>query len=230
MSFAAWTYRLHRWAGWLVGAQVLAWVVGGVLFAWLPFDGWVKAADVVRPPQALLPAGWALPAGAEALAVVATPAGPALRVQMPGAPPQVLGRDGRPLPTPSAEAVRAFAAGLHREGAGVADVQRLAELPHRLGIVHELGGRGDVWRVQFADRLGTRIYLDGASGAFLTARTDAWVAYDLLWRLHIMDYGGGEDFNNTLLRLAALAALALTLAGVVLAVRAAWRQGRRLLG
>lgn len=227
MSFAAWTYRLHRWAGWLVGAQVLAWVVGGVLFAWLPFDGWVKAGDVVRTPQPVLPAGWTLPVGLQQLAVVATPAGPALRAQTPDGPTQVLGADGRPVPTPSAEAVRAFGASLHREGAAVVDVRRLAEVPHRLGIVHELAGRGDVWRVQFADRLGTRIYLDGASGAYLTARTDAWVAYDLLWRLHIMDYGGGEDFNNTLLRLAALAALALTLAGVVLAVRAAWRQARR---
>lgn len=227
MSTVATIYRLHRWASWLVGAQVLAWVLGGVLFAWLPFEAWVKAGDVVRTPQPVLPAGWVLPAGAQGLAVVATPAGPALRVQMPGAPAQVVGADGRPLPPPTAEAVRAFAAGLHLSGAAITDVQRLAEVPNRLGIVHELGGRGDVWRVQFGDRLGTRIYLDGASGAFLTARTDAWVVYDLLWRLHIMDYGGGEDFNNTLLRLAALAVLALTLAGVVLAVRAGWRQVRR---
>ena len=103
----------------------------------------------------------------------------------------------------------------------------MAEVPTRLLLVQETGGRGKLWRVGFDDSQQTRLYFDAASGEFVTARTEAWVWYDLAWRLHIMDYGGGEDFNNPLLRAAAPLALLLVLAGTVLTVQAAWRARRK---
>jgi hypothetical protein len=42
MTLASRFFRWHRWLGYLVALQVLAWVAGGVLFAWLPFQAWVK--------------------------------------------------------------------------------------------------------------------------------------------------------------------------------------------
>ena len=109
-------------------------------------------------------------------------------------------------------------------------VQRLAQVPARLWIVEETGGRGDLWRVQFDDALGTRLYFDGPSGEFLTHRNEAWVWYDFFWRLHIMDYAEGEDFNGTLLRGASIVAWGLVIAGAVLAVlaiRRRWRVAHR---
>ena len=88
-------------------------------------------------------------------------------------------------------------------------------------------GRGNVWRVRFDDTLGTRLYFDGTSGEFLTHRNEAWVWYDFFWRLHIMDYTGGDDFNNWLLRSASVLSWALVLAGAVLAVLAGRRAWRR---
>ena len=83
-------------------------------------------------------------------------------------------------------------------------------------------------RVQgLGDALATRIYLDGRTGEFVVSRNEAWVWYDFFWRLHIMDYGGGEDFNNTLLRGASVLSWALVLMGAILAVlalRRAWRR------
>ena len=67
------------------------------------------------------------------------------------------------------------------------------------------------------------------SGELLTLPNDAWVIYDFFWRLHIMDYAGGEDFNNNLLRGASLAAIALVLTGLTLtalALRRTWRRRR----
>ena len=68
------------------------------------------------------------------------------------------------------------------------------------------------------------------SGELLTLRNDAWVIYDFFWRLHVMDYAGGEDFNNSPLRGASLAAIALVLTGLTLttlALRRTWRRRRR---
>ena len=242
MRLSAITFRIHRWLGWLVGVQVLLWVSGGVFFALVPFQAWVKGVDSVKPPAVLLPAGWAeyaapgLQAAAAAgdvaaVAAVATPRGPALRLSYRGGmAPAIVPLDGSTWETPDAETVRRFGTSLYKERADLVAVERLATVPRRLGIVAETGGRGDLWRLRFDDALATRIYLDGRTGEFVVSRNDAWVWYDFFWRLHIMDYEGGEDFNGTLLRSASVVAWMLVIAGAVLAVLAArrsWRAARR---
>ena len=242
MSLPSTTFRIHRWLGWLIGLQVLVWVAGGVYFSLVPFKAWVKGGDSVRPPAIVLPAGWVertAPGLAQAagqgevagVAAVATPRGPALRVSYRGGrAPTLVPADGSAWVPPDEEALRRFASSLYLGGGAITAVERLAQVPRRLGIVAETGGRGDLWRLSFDDALATRIYLSGATGEFVTSRNEAWVWYDLLWRLHIMDYADGEDFNGVLLRGAALAALGLVTAGAVLAVlalRRRWRATRR---
>jgi hypothetical protein len=235
MTWPARLFRWHRWLGWLVALQVLAWVAGGALFAWLPFQGWVKSADQVAKPQAAWPAGWAqrlaaaLPPDEAPLALhgVATANGPALRLTLAGGVQRWVGADGRELPAPDAAAVARFAQSLYKGTGRLAGVERLEHVPARLGIVTELHAPRPVWRVRFDDALGTRLYIDSRSGELLAARNEAWVWYDFFWRLHVMDYGGGEDFNNPLLRAAAPLALGLVLTGALLSVRALWRAARR---
>jgi uncharacterized iron-regulated membrane protein len=238
VTVSATTFRIHRWLGWLVGLQVLVWVVGGLVFSIVPFQPFVKANDTVKPPKVTLPTGWAtlvapgLQAAAAlgevaAVTTVVTPHGAALRVNYRGArPPSLVLADGRPWSAPDEAAVKRFASSLYTGSAGVLAVERLASVPPRLGIVAETGGRGDLWRVRFDDGLATRIYLNGSTGEFVTSRNEAWVWYDFFWRLHIMDYSGGEDFNNTLLRVASVSAFGLVAAGAVLAVLALRRRWR----
>lgn len=237
MTLAARFFRWHRWLGYLVALQVLAWVAGGVLFAWLPFQGWVKSAEHVRKPQAEWPAGWAqrLAAGLPAeLAVagfqgVATASGPALRLKTASGE-RWFDAQGRELAPPDEAAVRRFAAALYTGPGRLVAAQRRDRVPARLGIVQELHAHAPVWRVDFDDAWATRLYVDARSGELLAARNEAWVWYDFFWRLHVMDYAGGEDFNNPLLRAAAPLALALVLTGAVLltlALRRAWRTRRQ---
>lgn len=238
MTLSATTFKLHRWLGWLVGVQVLIWVSGGVVFALLPFDAWVKGGDTIKPPAVVLPAGWAervapaLQAAARlgevsAIAAVATPQGPALRVTVVGERDTVIvPADGSAWTPPDEAALRRFAAGIYQGRSAVTSVERVASVPRRLGIVAETGGRGDLWRVQFDDMLSTRIYLNGRTGEFVTSRNEAWVWYDFFWRLHIMDYADGENFNGTLLRVASVTAWGLVAAGAVLALLAARRRWR----
>lgn len=242
MSLSATTFRVHRWLGWLVGVQVLIWVTGGVVFSLLPFQAWVKGGDTVKPPTVALPVGWAervaptLQAAARlgqvsAVAAVATPQGPALRLTYIGGPePVIVPADGSAWAPPDEAELRRFATGLFRGQAALTTLERVAKVPPRLGIVAETGGRGDVWRAQFDDALATRIYLNGRTGEFVTSRNEAWVWYDFFWRLHIMDYTEGEDFNGTLLRGASMVAWGLVIAGAVLAVlaiRRRWRVAHR---
>lgn len=233
MTLASRFFRWHRWLGYLVALQVLAWVAGGVLFAWLPFQAWVKSADHVRKPQQEWPAGWSrrlaagLPAELEAAGfqAVATAAGPALRVKTPAAE-RWFGPDGTELPAPDAAAVERFARALYRGPGPFIGLQRLDQVPIRLGIVRELHAGSAVWQARFEDPWRTRLYIDARSGEFLAARNEAWVWYDFFWRLHLMDYGGGEDFNNPLLRTAAPLALGLVLTGGVLTMLALRRAAR----
>jgi hypothetical protein len=225
----------HRWLSYVIALQVLAWVIGGVLFAWLPFQPWVKAGDFASPPAPRLEArdGDALLTGLQRLppgtalrsaASVAGPDGALWKLTRQDAPTLWLRVDGRPHVPPDAATIERFAATIYRgPGKQAGPATQLSEVPARLGLVQETGGRGKLWRVAFDDAQRTRLYFDDTSGEFVTARTEAWVWYDLLWRLHIMDYGGGEDFNNSLLRAAAPLALLLVLAGAILTVQAAWR-------
>ena len=234
MRMTARFFRWHRWLGYLVAWQVLAWIVGGLLFAWLPFQAWVKAADAVRPAQQVLPANWAQALATAALPAqallsvqsVATASGPALKLRS-ATGEHWLAASGGPLTEPDAAAVSRFAQALYQGDGRLVGIERLAQVPTRWAIVRELGARHDVWVARFDDALATRIYLGGAHGEWLAARNDAWVLYDFFWRLHVMDYTEGEDFNNPLLRGTSLVAAALVLTGAVmlsLALRRAWRR------
>ncbi len=235
MSIAARFFRWHRWLGYLIAVQVLAWMLGGLVFAWVPFTAWVKGGDAFAKAQQPLPAGWAQalaaaqPQGAQpvlALRSVATAAGPALVLRRQGGE-QWLAAAGGELPRPDAESIGRFARSLYRGAGALAGVLRQEHVPTRLGIVRELGERQGVWLARFDDALATRMYFDARSGEFLAVRNESWVLYDFFWRLHVMDYSGGEDFNNTLLRISASVAFALLATGLVLmtlALRRAWRR------
>ncbi len=236
MSLAARFFRWHRWAGYLIALQVLAWVLGGLLFAWLPFQPWVKGADAVLKPQQPLPPDWpralaGLPGERGpwlSVHSVATAGGPALKLR--DARGELwLSAAGGELAAPDAQAIARYARTLYRGDGAPQSPLSLTQAPRRLGIVRELGERTNAWQVRFDDTLGTRLYFDARSGELLAVRNEAWVVYDFFWRLHVMDYEGGEDFNNSLLRGASIAAFGLVLTGLTLmalALRRRWRRRR----
>jgi hypothetical protein len=239
MTLSARFFRWHRWLGWLVALQVVAWMTGGLVFTWLPFKSWVKSEDAVVQPRQELPADWATQVAHHIAGValppviavqsVATAGGPALRLRHAGGDTW-LSLEGRELPTPDEGAIARYARSLYRGDGRLAQVQKLAEVPARLLIVREAGANRDVWRASFDDALGTRLYFDGRSGHLVAARNDAWVLYDFLWRLHLMDYAEGENFNHWLVRAASFLAFGLVLTGLVLtmlALRRSWRVRRR---
>ena len=67
-----------------------------------------------------------------------------------------------------------------------------------------------------ADEIGTRIYIDTASGAVLAHQNRQSDLKDLLFMLHFMDYApdNGIGFNHLLVQLVSIAALLLGLTGI----------------
>lgn len=230
MSLQRAAFKIHRVVSYFAFAQMLAWICGGVVFALLPFDSVVKGGAHVAKPAAALPEDWrgALSIASPHVGRVAkvesfaSPQGPAFRVRGDSAQAFVPA-DGSVWRAPDSAGVAAWARSLHRGNGALVSVSHVDRDARRAGIVLETGDRHDLWRASFGDPLHTRFYFDGPSGEFLFVRNDAWVLYDFFFRLHVMDYAGGEDFNNPLLRVFALLSLAFALSGAVLTFSAARR-------
>ncbi len=80
----------------------------------------------------------------------------------------------------------------------------------------ETGRDGPLWRVNFDDAEATRLYLDPETGAVVSRRSDLWSFFDLMWRLHILDFDTGENINSWWLLLIAAVTLILVITGLVL--------------
>ena len=75
---------------------------------------------------------------------------------------------------------------------------------------------GAAWVATFDDRDKTTLYINPDSAMVKSRRSQTWRVFDFFWKLHIMDYDDGEDFNHPLLVLASLVALIVILSGFTL--------------
>lgn len=81
----------------------------------------------------------------------------------------------------------------------------------------EIGSRSlPLWRVDFEGLNSPTLYISYSSGEIVSVRQNTWRIFDLLWRLHIMDYYEGEDINNILLNVFSISGLLAALSGLFL--------------
>ena len=212
--------QLHKWIALVVGLQVLFWVAGGLVMTAIPIET-VRSEHHVRevapaalPAAALqvLPAAArAMPGGVTRAELKSTPRGSAWVLTPVAGEPLVLAADtGRPFPelTP-AEAARLAAEAYTGEGRPLTAVH-LAEAPA------ETGRNGPIWRVEFSDRERTDFYLSPETGEVVTRRSAVWRFYDFFWRLHVMDWKNGEDFNHPLIVVTTFLTLSIVITGFIL--------------
>lgn len=213
--------QIHKWVSLVVGLQVIFWVAGGLVMVSIPIER-VRSEhhvrEVVAPP---------LPLNVVPLAEVAASTGlrpvrAELRSTLRG-PVWILSNDGKQRVTVSAltgrvlgpmtadEAGTAAVAAYVGEGAPVA-TRYLAEQPQ------ETGKTGPVWRVDFDDAEKTSFYVSPSTGEVETRRSALWRLYDFMWRLHILDFKTGENFNHPLLIGITALTLALLATGLILLV------------
>ncbi|HYX32685.1 MAG TPA: PepSY domain-containing protein [Oligoflexus sp.] len=210
----------HRWAGILIGIQLLLWVGSGVYFAWVPIKV-VKDEDrkadltydplpldrVVSPQSLPLPASFAT----KSLRLEQLPAGLMYRLESRAGEVAVFDAlTGHTSPQLHADRV----AELARMQIQTQDQPNRVELLQRAPADYK--GPVPVYQVTFDDFRRTRLYTDPWSGKVMVRRNVFWRVYDFLWMLHIMDFSEREDFNNPLLKVLSVLALVLLASGYFL--------------
>jgi hypothetical protein len=221
VKISRWSSQVHKWLALIVGVQVLFWVGGGMLMTMMPIEKVRSEHRIAEAPAvAVDPAGVIGAAEAARAAGVAgfskaeirtTRRGPVWTLTpLEGEPVTVSAVDGRPLPPlDGPEARRLALLGYAGPGKPVS-ATFLPEAPE------ETGRKGPLWRVDFDDRERTSFYLSPETGEVLTRRSEIWRFFDLLWRLHVMDWDDGEDFNHPLIIVTAAASTIVVLSGFVL--------------
>lgn len=218
-----WFRRLHKWIGLLIAIQVTLWMLSGFMMGLLDHDVVqghhrqahlapipLPVASTLLEPAALIRRQNAQEAALGGLelrtllgrAVYRLESGDAVRL-VDAASGQVLEITG--------DVARRIALRDYSGEAGVESVTAL-QAPAMEVRRHE----GPVWRVNFDDEDATSLYVSAEDGSILERRNDTWRLFDVFWMLHIMDYRNREDFNNTLVILAALVAAWFSITGIVL--------------
>lgn len=212
--------QLHKWIALVVGLQVLFWVGGGLVMTAIPIEtvrGEHRAVEL--KPDALelgvLPvlgeivrSSGVAPVRAE---LHTTPRGPAWTLTpATGEPVVVSAATGLPFGPMSAAEASAFARRAYKGEAAVSGAVLLMTAPE------ETGRTGPLWRVDFADREKTSFYLSPATAEVVTRRSGVWRLFDFFWRLHVMDWNDGEDFNHPLIIITTALTLSIVVSGFIL--------------
>lgn len=215
--------KLHKWLGLMIALQVVLWAASGVMFAWLD-HGKVSAEGSVRSvePAVLAPAlvrkeptAWLDEYARQDLydvRAVSLADRWVWRVELQDRVELRALEDGAPVDLDEPW-VRKLALGRYAGGGGLLAVtlQTQPDIESR--------AQGPVWRARFDDSQRTALYFAADDGHFIAAHTSSWRVYDFFWMLHTMDYAGRDNFNNPLIVIIGMAALWLSISGIVLLTR-----------
>lgn len=205
----------HKWLGLIIGVQVVLWLASGLFMNAVPIET-VRGEHNIRKAEPLKLSADGLVSldrvltGRETRAELTDLYGVLVwRLDEEGKPARLVDAQTGVTISPLTEAQARRIAAADFSGSGKIVSAALVEKDPHI----EYRGALPVWRLQFDDADNTRLYILAASGKVTARRTDTWRIYDFLWSLHIMDYGGRDNFNNPLVIMAAVLGLVLALTG-----------------
>ncbi|WP_430419740.1 PepSY domain-containing protein [Phenylobacterium sp.] len=212
--------QIHKWLALIVGLQVLGWVLGGVVMTAIPIETVRSEHHLAKFQPDALPAEGLVNYHQAAAAMGVTPVEATLKSTLRG-PLWVLkdadgashvvdaatGRHVTPLPAKEAR----FLAGAQYEGKGRPGGPQWFATPPQ-----EAGKPGPLWAVDFDDAEKTRFYISPETGEVVSRRSNVWRLYDAFWRIHILDFRDGENFNHPLIIAAAVLTLPVVITGLIL--------------
>lgn len=218
MLFMRW---MHKWVGLILGLQFVLWTFSGGVMALLNHDKVSADGAVQSQPQIDLPPNLL------SLAAVADAAGaPVLKLNLKplydryvyeATTPQgvrlIDAADGQRLDV-DANRAKTLAVGAFSGFEPVTSVTRVDKttLETRKFAL-------PAWRVAFADKAHTTLFVSANSGEILGAKNDTWRLWDFVWMIHIMDYTERNSFNHPLIITVATAVAWLAITGLILLFR-----------
>jgi len=226
MKILRWTLRLHKWIALLIGLQIFIWVGTGLYFSIFPIEEirgnhkrieWTvepfNPAEIISLEDALSATASDSVKDAKLGHLLGDPVW-RLTVPITGGESQVITVDAKTgevlSPISSDLATRIANTDYIGKGA-LKDVEYLEKSPQEASA----GGKAR-WAASFDDGENTVLYIDPHSASITSSRSTKWRIFDFFWKLHIMDYDDGENFNHPLLIGAALVAMIVVLLGFVL--------------
>ena len=223
MTIQKWIVRIHKWVALIVGLQIVLWIAGGLVMSAIPIEivrGEHKIEErspVLLNTETLLPiAGAAKKIGSSAVtsAELGEMLGkPVWRIVDENSDTVIVDAQSGEVLSPLNESLARQIAEYDYNGeAASTSVEQLNEPPT------EYNKPGPVWRVEFNDRDKTTIYVDPSLGEVTARRSETWRVFDFFWKLHVMDYDDGADFNHPLLITAAGMAVFVSLSGFILLI------------
>ena len=223
-------HRVHRWLGVAVGLQVFAWLAGGLVMTALPIERVrgehkiAEAAPAAFDPARVIPfeaaasaAGMDLVASGRLTTLLDRPA---WLVEAPDGGVVLIDARTAARLSPLDEATATAVAIADYAGPGTLASLRLLDDPPT-----EYARPGPVWQAVFDDADRATLYVSPDTGAVTARRGRTWRVFDFAWRLHVMDYDDGADFNHPLVQAAAGAGTLFALSGLTL-IGLRWRRGR----
>jgi uncharacterized iron-regulated membrane protein len=216
-----WSLQLHKWIGLIVGLQILFWIAGGLVMSALPIERVRGENHVRQAAKPVLPLGEVISLkdlaakaeldGISDATLKATPQGPMWILNLSsGAEAYFNARTGGDVRELTAAEAQAAAAAAY-QGSGTPSAARYLETAPQ-----EAGVSGPLYAVTFSDPERSVFYLDAFTGEVRTRRSNLWRFYDVFWRLHIMDWKNGQNFNHPLIIAAAALSLAIVVTGLIL--------------
>ncbi len=238
MKILRWTLKLHKWIALIIGLQILAWVLGGLVFSVLDIEKVRGEHKIAEQPH--------LPLTPESIITLKEAARMNQIVKVQNAS---LGRVlNRPvwriklgddkhitLDGLTGEVISpiSFEMASQIAEADYAGKGKLESVVYVKDPPTEYPHKGEAWVARFDDKDNTTLYINPDSAEVKSRRSTTWRIFDFFWKLHVMDYDDGANFNHPLLVGAAFIALGLVLSGFVLLfirLRRKWhmRRSRRV--
>ncbi|RUO63562.1 FAD-binding oxidoreductase [Pseudidiomarina insulisalsae] len=218
MRFMQW---LHRWVSLILIIQVLLWIISAAVFSLMGHHGMSGHQYMrhVHPPilEKTAPV-WPLEnvrksyPDADSIVLRSVLGQPQYQIKQEDNWVYLNARDGHIWQTDTELATRLAEASYNGPGE-VTDVTAITSTDE------VIDWQGNGFRVDFADDLNTRVYVDADSGQIIEHRNTLWVIADWAFRLHFMDYSGERSFNHLLIWSAGLFALWFSLSGLILLLR-----------
>lgn len=233
MTFQSVVRKIHKWAGLILGVQILLWICGGVVMSAIPIEtvhGDHSRQFVEYQPlnfQEVYPLEKVLPWVQNPIESATLEMGDRglvynIKIQQWRSLyySAITGKQLPPIEQAEAERI---AAKNYRGRSQIKSATLVAN-----GST-EYKGIVPAWRVEFADNDKTTFYIEPDSGKIAAVRNVYWRFYDFFWMLHIMDYKSREDFNHPLLITFASSALAFMVTGFILLFQAQYRRDLKQL-
>ncbi|NNE40395.1 MAG: PepSY domain-containing protein [Marinicaulis sp.] len=223
MAVQKWTVRIHKWVALIVGLQIVLWIAGGFVMSAIPIEvvrgehkishHHVEPFDVAKL-RPLSDVANVIESSAVKSAALGEMLGrPVWRIVGQGGDLAIVDARSGAVLSPITEATARAIAERDYKGEGAFQSIAYIESPP-----NEYNKAGPVWRVQFDDPDATTIYVDPSTGEVTARRSQTWRLFDFFWKLHVMDYDDGADFNHPLLITAAGAAIFVSLSGFFLLI------------